>query len=369
MSEKVRFDQLISGDSHIREPNDLWWKAMGKKFGDRTPRLVDERDRRKGKYFYNGIGIVKIGDIEEEMAQNFPEFVNTAYDPAARVKFQEQAHVKAELINPTQMSNIMPGKDTEMIRGAAAVVNDYLAEFISYDTKRLLANAVIPMHDVDWAISEAKRAKNKGLSGVVINTVAPHDCPPYRNRVYDPFWATLQDLDLPVTLHIITGRVLDPLLYAETDDERGESPALMLALFSEVEISLANDFIFGGILDRFEGLKVVCGEFELSWIPNFMWRCDQMQEGLAFLLKLERTKLLPSEYLKTRVYHGMIDDPNHRQVIEAIGADQVVWGTDFPHIRSIGVDAQDKAVELFGDLPRRDQEKIVGGTIAKLYNL
>ena len=363
----IRYECLISADSHIREPNDLWWNAMGKTFGDRTPRVVDQRDGRPGKYFYNGIGNTKIGDIEGEFAEHFPELQGAAADPEIRIRFQEQANISAELLNPTQMSNIMPGSDGEMIRAAAAVLNDYLAEFISHDPKRLLANAMIPMHDVGWAIAEAVRVKKRGLNGIIINTVSPHGCPPYRDKIYDPFWATVEDLGMPITLHIITGRVLDPILYAETEEERGAAPAQVLALFNEIETPLANDFIFGGIFDRFEGIDIVGGEFELSWIPNFMWRMDQMQEGLGALFNLPKTKLRASEYVKTRTYHGFIDDPHCLEVIEKIGADCVVWGTDFPHIRSIGPEAQDKAWELFNGLPRADQEKIVGGTTARLY--
>ena len=42
------------------------------------------------------------------------------------------------------------------------------------------------------------------------------------------------------------------------------------------------DFIFGGILDRFPKLKVVCSEFELSWIPYFMAQIDSLQDPYGF---------------------------------------------------------------------------------------
>ena len=48
------FANLISGDSHVMEPYDLWWKALGPKFGDRTPRVLDEYKRRTGAFFYSG---------------------------------------------------------------------------------------------------------------------------------------------------------------------------------------------------------------------------------------------------------------------------------------------------------------------------
>ena len=35
----VHYNQLISADSHVMEPPDLWWNALGTKFGDRTPQV------------------------------------------------------------------------------------------------------------------------------------------------------------------------------------------------------------------------------------------------------------------------------------------------------------------------------------------
>jgi uncharacterized protein len=364
------YQRLISADSHIREPTDLWLKAIGKRFGERTPRVVSEgRGGRKGKYFYNGIGFSKVGMIEDEFARHYPDLQGVAADPAQRLKFMERANIAAEMLNPTQMSNIMPGRDVEMIQAAAQVVNDYMAEFISHDRSKLLGNGMIPMHDVDWATREVKRCRDIGLNGVIINTVAPEGAAPYRHRKYDPFWSTVQDLDLPITLHIITGRVLDPILYAETEEERAEAPVQFLALFEEIQISLANDFIFGGIFDRFPRLKLVAGEFEIGWIPDFNRKVDQMQEAFASLVQLPPTRLKPSEYVTSRVYHGLIDDYLYLDVIKRIGTDNIVWGTDFPHVRSVGMDAQDVAHGMFKSLARVDQEKIVGGTMAKLYGL
>ena len=364
---KAYYKNLISSDSHIREPHDLWSKRLLKKFGNRTPRVVKHPDGRKGDFFYNGIGLTKIGKVEQEFARHFPQFKDAAFDPHARLAFQDQASIAGEIINPTQMSNIMPGKDVEMIRAAAGVLNDFMIDFCSADPKRLIGNAVIPMHDVQWAIKETKRVRRAGLSGVIVNILAPEGCLPYRDRIYDRYWATVSDLGMPVTLHIITGRVLDPILYAVTKEERAEAPAALLDLFREVEIPLANDFIFGGILDRHPKLVLLCGEFELAWIPNFVWRIDQIQDDFAYLLNVKKTRLRPSEYVTTRIYHGLISDPHYFEIIDRYGANNIVWGTDFPHIRAIGLDAQEQARKMFGKLPVKDQEKLVGGVVARLY--
>jgi predicted TIM-barrel fold metal-dependent hydrolase len=56
-------------------------------------------------------------------------------------------------------------------------------------------------------------------------------------------------------------------------------------------------------------------------------------------------------------------------MIPLIGADRVLWGSDFPHIRSIGLGAQEHVQKLFGALPPQDQEQVVGGNAAKVFKI
>ena len=72
---------------------------------------------------------------------------------------------------------------------------------------------------------------------------------------------------------------------------------------------------------------------------------------------------------QTRIYHGLIDDAYGPQMIPLIGADRVLWGSDFPHIRSIGLGAQEHVQKLFGALPPQDQERVVGGNAAKVFKI
>ena len=143
--------------------------------------------------------------------------------------------------------------------------------FASYNPRRLIGVSVIPMYDVAWAIEELERTLQKGLLNPMINCQAPEGCPPYRDPVYDRFWAAASEAGAPVTLHLLTGRVLSPLGGAadQTPVERQENPAQWIALFNEIQTVLANDFIFGGILERFPNLKLVCSEYEVAWIPGF----------------------------------------------------------------------------------------------------
>jgi predicted TIM-barrel fold metal-dependent hydrolase len=73
--------------------------------------------------------------------------------------------------------------------------------------------------------------------------------------------------------------------------------------------------------------------------------------------------------MKTRVFHGFIDDTAAELAIPYVGPDRILWGSDFPHIRSIGLDAQSTLYQQLQIFSLEDQAKLVGGNAAKVFNL
>ena len=62
------------------------------------------------------------------------------YDPAVRVRFQEEADIEAEVMNPTRLLGIMRNPDAEVVQACAQVYNDWAAAFASYNPKRLIGS-------------------------------------------------------------------------------------------------------------------------------------------------------------------------------------------------------------------------------------
>ena len=235
----------------------------GGKFGERTPRTVINYQGHQGKYFYTGYQgcpVTRVKEVinpETEAAAVQAEEMGLgacAYDPEVRIRFQEEAGVKAEVLNPTTMLGILRNPDAEVLQACSEVYNDWESEFASHNPLRLIGVSVIPLHDVDWAVGELHRTMKKGLMNPMINCQAPEGIPPYSHSSYDRFWAAASEAGVPVTLHILTGRVLDALILARTDqppEERPANPGRWVDLVNEIQYVLANDFIFGRILDRF----------------------------------------------------------------------------------------------------------------------
>jgi predicted TIM-barrel fold metal-dependent hydrolase len=305
---------------------------------------------------------------ESDLSAQKIGFQEAGHQPEVRIEFQKQAGVEAEVLNATLMLLIMQGRQLNVVRAAARVFNDWLAEFCAYDPKRLLGIAMIPMDDPDWAQEELQRILRKGLRGAIIHLIPPEGCAPYRDPIYNRFWSCAQEAQLPLTLHIITGRAPDPLHF-HTREEQGESPRTQIELMYEIMGVLANEFIFGGILDRFSELQLACSEFEISWIPSFMWRIDQMQEDFGARLQLPALKMRASDYMRTRIWHGIIDDPHGADAIRHIGVERILWGSDFPHVRSIGLDAHSRLAALFEKLTPAERNLVVSENVTRLYGI
>ena len=86
----------------------------------------------------------------------------SAIDPEVRVKWQVEAGIDAEVMNPTTMLGIMRNPDVPVLQACSEVFNDWLAEFVAYSPKRLIGISTIPMNDVDWAVERTAQDAEQG---------------------------------------------------------------------------------------------------------------------------------------------------------------------------------------------------------------
>ena len=361
------FTRMISADSHIFEDPYLWEKTLGDRYGDEIPHHVPEFNGRKGNYFYTGRHHVLLGDVDKEY-RGKDRLTRAGYEPEPRVEFQKEAGVDAEVLYPTLALVLMQSRHFEALTAVAEVYNDWLHEYCSHDPKRLLALGLIPIVDVDWAIGELDRLARRGFRGVIINARASIGTPAYHDPLYDPFWARLSESGLTLTLHPLNGWVPDAFHPQKPEDER-EGPRLLIETFNEVQGTLGNDFIFGGVFDRHPGLTVVCSEFEMSWLKHFMWRIDRLQEVYGSRVAMEPLEMKASDYVRQRTLHGWIDDGLGTEMVAFLGADRVMWGSDFPHIRSMNLNARSETAAMLSGLSAEAQRKIVCDNAARTYGV
>ena len=368
--------QLISSDSHVSEPSDLWVERTDTKYRDRAPRVVLNPEGQEGAYFvYEGypphnlaIGL-GAGKTPEELAAflktgTYADARPGGWDPAQRLPDMALDGVEAEVLYTTLGFRLFWLKDAGLQRACFRVYNDWLAAYCSYAPKRLKGLALISLYDPKEGAQELERCAKMGLKGAMIWCSPPAD-QPYSSPLYDPFWAAAQELDMPVSLHAITG--IERIQW-----EYGAEKRAMRQTVTPHEIEKSfSILILSGVLERFPRLKIVSAENNCGWLPYYLQRMDRgfARFGPSGTVTPWPTKLTlkPSEYFRRQMYCTFIDDSFGVASRHWIGVDNVMWSSDYPHTASTWPHSRAIIERDFKDVSEAEKRKIVRENAAKLY--
>src|ERR1043166_2603109 len=347
--------RIISADSHFVEPPNMWAERIDKKFRDRAPHTVKGFQGKEGEFFvcedispvpvaaFFGAGVPS-EELPEHNRKGFEAAPASVWDPAARIKDQDLDGVQAEVIYTSMGMPLYGLNDAELRTACFRAYNDWAVEYCSHDPKRLLPLGLITLEDIAAGVTELKRIAKKGMRGAMIWADPPEDRP-YSHPDYNPFLAAAQELNMPLSLHILTGR-----RGMGSDFFKGNLARQVAVLHHEIERSLSV-FVLDGVLERFPTLKIVSAENDVAWIPYFLWRMDLAQDRFgrsgANPVKLS---LKPSEYIKRQVYATFINGPIFLTTVGLYGADNAMWSSDYPHTAAIWPRSQQFIRETFSEL-------------------
>jgi predicted TIM-barrel fold metal-dependent hydrolase len=286
------------------------------------------------------------------------------WDPAQRVKDMDQDGVQGDVLYTTLGFRMFWIRDAGFQRACFQVYNNWLAEFCSYAPQRLKGLGLISLYDPKQAAQDLADCRKKGLAGAIVWASPPEELP-FFSEVYDPFWAAAQDLAMPLSLHEFAG-----FQWVDWDSSAKKRTVAQAINSHEVEKTFAT-LILSGVLERFPGLKVVSAELNCGWLPYFLFRIDERFDatgtrfrGMPFPTKL---KIKPSEYFRRQLYATFIDDAfgvNHRH---AIGVENILWSSDFPHSATFWPHFREKIALDFEGVSEEDKRKILCENTANLY--
>ena len=358
---------IFSADSHTMEPADLWLERIDQTFRDRAPRVIKNHEGKPGSFFVaEGLTPFPVGggfaagkdpkDLETNQNVGYEEARPSGWDPVERLKDQDIDGVEGEVLYTTLGMFLFHLKDVNLQWASFRAYNDWMAEFSGHDPKRLIGLGLIAMQDVDQAVRELQRIADKGLRGAMINAAAPGDVP-FSDAHFDPFWAAAQDLQMPVSLHILTGKQNIRL-------KKGRVASNM-SIIHEVQYSLT-DLIYNGVLERFPGLRLVSAENDIGWVAHYLNRLDISYETLRYIDPTPIT-MLPSEYFTRQVYATFQDDRPGVLTSQLVGQDNFMWASDFPHRASTWPNSRAIIEQNFADVSEEIKRKITYKNIHRLY--
>ena len=364
---------ILSSDSHVFEPPDLWTKRIDNAFKSRAPRMervgdVDHLVIEDGQMIA-GIGLISNAgaryDAPETISDHarFEDVHEGGYDPAQHLRDMVIDGVYGEVLYPSQGLFYYKVADPQLFSAICRAYNDWLAEFCSADPDRLKAIAMINVDDVADAVSELERTAKLGFVGAMI-TEYPLEERRYDHSDYEPLWAAAAGLNMPLSLHTATRRVLSNTALVERTVHDASRRATKVFLPA---ISMC-DMIFSGVFERYPDLRLAIVEFELSWVPYVLTNMDytyrERHEEAQYRFKGDT---LPSDFFARNVFLSFQEDDIGIRLRDRIGVDCMMWGSDYPHSESTFPRSRQVLDEILQGVPEEERAKIVCHNTARLY--
>lgn len=401
---------VVSGDSHIIEPVDLFKTRLPQHLRDRA--LWEEE-------FTLDQPIVPGGHTEFKKLHTigFDGWTISKYrqsggltpdgEPEHIIRDMNLDGVDAAVMFPNLSLFVLFTDDHELSMEHARVYNDFVVERYLPYRNRMRPTAAIPLTNIPDAVAEIERSARAGLSAILLPEIPPV---PYWSRDYDPVWAAAQANGMPVFIHVATGGVT-------VKEETSRTATTVRGLMTAVNMGkgqLTDDMVSsrtmgggntgaaspqriiaalvgGGVCERFPGLHFNLIEFSAGWLVSYLgfmdksWRTgtgqdpdwwlgfwddsrpphDQPAMGRLFAINAKWPwPLKPSEYVQRQIHVQFADDPTAVKARHITGLSTIMWGNDYPHAEGTFRSSAECIAENFDGVPDEDRAAILGGTLA-----
>jgi predicted TIM-barrel fold metal-dependent hydrolase len=365
---------ILSSDSHVFEPPDLWTTRIDAAFRDRAPRMqrINDVDQLivEEHQVIAGIGLISNAGARFEAPETissqgrFEDVHQGGYDPAQHLQDMQIDGVAGEVLYPSQGLFYFKVADTQLMSAIFRAYNDWLAEFCRTDPERLKGIAMINLDNVQDGIKELERTAKMGFAGAMI-TEYPLEDRRYDQPEYEPVWAAAQALDMPLSLHTATRRQ-GKIRGAGEKTLRDASSRATKVFYPATSMC---DMIFAGVFERYPNLKLAIVEFELAWVPHLLSSMDytyrERHEEAFYRFK---DGWRPSDFFHRNVFLSFQEDEVGIRLRDIIGVDNMMWGSDYPHSESTFPQSRQILAQILAGVPEDECAKIVGGNTARLYH-
>lgn len=371
---------IVSADSHVMEPGNLWEERLDRAYRERAPCVIENKgEGPRWQFTAEGIapfplaGGFAAGTSGKDLRKFFQESGYaearpSGWDPVERIKDQEVDGIDAEILYPSLGMNLFAMTDGPLQRACFHAYNGWLADYCSHDPSRLYGIGLISLEDLDLAVVDLEAIARQGMRGAMIWGSPPADRP-YDDPSYDPFWRVASDLRLPVSLHIIAGRGRTSNTVGDVA-KKGTSfdPGIWyMTVLHEIQESLTR-IVFGGVLERFPELRIVSAENDTGWLPHFMYRMDHVYDKFTSMWA-DPLPMRPGEYIRRQVFATFQDDPVGPKTHEIFGEENYMWASDFPHSDSTFPESHAWIDKSFAGVPDDVRQRIVYDNAVSLYGM
>jgi predicted TIM-barrel fold metal-dependent hydrolase len=354
---------VITADAHAGAPAAQYREYLDPQFRDDYDRLVGaamaggdlaaRQEARQEEQFGGDLFSVDFGGR------------SGAWDHDVRMRELEELGMVADVVFPDgQNENEAPfhhieGSSPEQLAAGATAHNRWVADFCALAPERHAGVAMVPLHDIDWAVAETRWARDAGLRGGIFVSPWTGELPFLHHPRYEPLWAVCAETGMPLNFHS-----------APEHPDYGDHPGSVAIFVSEVAWFSHRPLWFllwAGVFERYPELQVALVEQSASWVPYTLGYLDSLYERPYFEQLRGGLSMRPSEYWARQVHVSGFIEPGEFAAREQIGVDNLLWGSDYPHIEGID-DPHKNLPEVMGDAPDHEVSKILGENAARLYD-
>jgi aminocarboxymuconate-semialdehyde decarboxylase len=276
-----------------------------------------------------------------------------AYDPAARIKALDEMKIDMQAISPSPIL-LFYWEAPAVAAHFSRRQNEAIQQIVQKNPDRFIGFGSVPLQSIPDSIAIAKEAKAMGLKGLEIGNAVGDK--PLDDPLFEPFFAVAQELDLLLFVHPLEGGV-DP------DDPL--APILGNVLqFTFRTTMMIERMILTGMFEKYPNLKL-CLSHGGGLLAFNIWRLDH-----SFGLRRDLQQQLPhkpSGYLKRLYFDTIVHSVAALQyLVEVVGADRVVIGTDYPMAMG-DFESVQKITQL--NLSSAERDQVLGANAARALNL
>lgn len=334
----------IDADGHVEEsPESFSDRYLDPAFRSQRPRVVgvegmaywiiDEQlfPRRVGPGCHNLGTPVRIDGKPAMHSIGKPDSLESMelVDINARLQAMDEEGITVQVVYTTLFLAYPLTSNSSLATALCSSYNRWLGDRLS-GNERLKWAAVVNLDDIPGAVREVHEAKRLGAVAVmVLGTAGDHTLD---HPSLFPFYEAMAEEGLALGVHV--GWACPSLnnLYSHI------YPSGVIAFHIPLLMGFTA-LISGGVLDRFENLRVVFLEAGCLWVPFIIDRLNHRFEnqGKSLAKFIPQTApqeaLPPTEYVRRGNFYFSteVEDSLLPQVMELVGEGQIVLGSDMPH--------------------------------------
>jgi predicted TIM-barrel fold metal-dependent hydrolase len=346
---------VVSADNHWSMTEDIFYERFPAHLKERAPRFLPNKE---GTHIYMHVGGKPA--LREAQQKIIDHFADGNVSIESRLRDLDVEGIEKEIVFGNAIAFFLGYPDLEVREWVFRIYNEHLAEIARKAPGRFHGVGLVNYWDMSKVRESIAEVKALGLKAYQLPVLPkkengqPMD---YCLPEMDPLWAAVEEGGLPFCFHV----------GESVTDGWGMVGTMVMQSFAPFRKSLG-EMIFGGILDRHPNIRVIFTEAEINWIPGALQTASMIYDCYSFVLK-PQIKHHPRHYWHNNCYATFMHDPAGLRLLDIIGADRVMWSSDYPHLEST-LGFTWSAMESVIDVATEDEARmILGGTAMKVFNL